>query len=118
MEDTSATYEEIEKTFSKRVADLVQEVSHPKNYTQEQRQEYYEKLKTISTGAKLIKMADFTSHLRNFIKIYEKEEQHLYPKFVNNDKYITQIREFLNTCEDSAGKELVFELTNRLKALL
>ncbi|OHB17372.1 MAG: hypothetical protein A2734_03015 [Parcubacteria group bacterium RIFCSPHIGHO2_01_FULL_40_30] len=63
-------------------------------------------------------MADFTSHLRNFIKIYEKEEQHLYPKFVNNDKYITQIREFLNTCEDSAGKELVFELTNRLKALL
>ncbi|OHB18941.1 MAG: hypothetical protein A2913_00950 [Parcubacteria group bacterium RIFCSPLOWO2_01_FULL_40_65] len=118
LEDTSATYEEIEKTFSKRVADLVQEVSHPKNYTQEQRQEYYEKLKTISTGAKLIKMADFTSHLRNFIKIYEKEEQHLYPKFVNNDKYITQIREFLNTCEDSAGKELVFELTNRLKALL
>jgi (p)ppGpp synthase/HD superfamily hydrolase len=72
IEDTSATYKEMETIFSKRVADLVQEVSHPKNYTQEQRQEYYEKLKTISPGAKLIKMADFTSHLRNFIKIYEK----------------------------------------------
>ncbi len=118
LEDTSATYEEIKRTFSKRVADLVQEVSHPKNYTQEQRQEYYEKIKTISLGAKLIKMADFVSHLRNFIKIYKKGEQHLYPKFINNDKYIAQIREFLNTCEDSAGKELVFELTNRLEALL
>lgn len=118
LEDTSATYEEIEKTFSKRIANLVQEVSHPKNYTQEQRQEYYERIKTISPGAKLIKMADFTSHLRNFIKIYEKGEQHLYPKFVNNDKYIVQIRDFLNTCEDSSGKNLVFELTDRLEALL
>lgn len=117
-EDTSATYGEVKKTFSKRVADLVQEVSHPKNYTQKERQEYYEKIKTISPGAKLIKMADFTSHLRNFIKIYEKGEQNLYPKFVNNDKYIAQIREFLNSCEDTAGKELVFELTNKLGALL
>jgi len=33
-------------------------------------------------------MADFASHLRNFIKIYERNEQHLYPKFANNDKYI------------------------------
>lgn len=118
LEDTSATYEEIERTFSKKAADLVKEVSHPKNYTQEQRQEYYEKIKTISSEAKLIKMADFTSHLRNFIKIYEKGEQHLYPKFVNNDKYIAQIRDFLNTCEDSPGKNSVFELTDRLEALL
>ena len=118
LEDTSATYEEIETTFSKKIADLVQEVSHPKNYTEEQREEYYEKIKTISPGAKLIKMADFTSHLRNFIKIYEKREQHLYPKFVNNDKYIDQIREFLNSCEDSSGKDMIFELTDRLEVLL
>ena len=118
LEDTSATYEEVKKTFPKRVADLVQEISHPKNYTQKERQEYYEKIKTISPGAKLIKMADFTSNLRNFIKIYEKGEQNLYPKFVNNDKYIAQIHEFLNTCEDSTGKELLFKLTNKLEALL
>ncbi|MEK7537216.1 MAG: HD domain-containing protein [Patescibacteria group bacterium] len=118
LEDTSATYEEIKKTFSKMVADLVQEVSHPKNYNQEQKQEYYEKIKAISPEAKLIKMADFISHLRNFIEIYERGKQHLYPKFINNDKYIAQIREFLNTCEDSPGKELVFKLTNKLEALL
>lgn len=118
LEDTSATYEEIEGTFSKAIADLVQEVSHPKNYNEKQRKEYYEKIKTISPGAKLIKMADFTSHLRNFIKIYERGEQYLFPKFVNNNKYITQIREFLNSCEDSSKKKLILGLTSKLEVLL
>ncbi len=118
LEDTSTTYEEIETTFSKEVADLVQEVSHPKNYNQEQKLEYYERIKTISPGAKLIKMADFTSHLQNFVKIYERGEQHLYPKFVNNDKYIASIREFLDTCNVSTGKEFVYKLTNKLATLL
>ncbi len=118
LEDTSATYEEIERIFSKQIADLVQEVSHPKDYTQEQKLEYYERIKTISPGAKFIKMADFASHLRNFAKIYEKGEQHLHSKFVNNDKYIASIREFLESCEKSEGKEMVYELTNKLEVLL
>ena len=118
LEDTSATYEEIEKTFSKEVADLVQEVSHPKNYNQEQKLEYYERIKTISPGAKSIKMADFASHLQNFAKIYERGEQHLYPKFASNDRYITSIRGFLDTCDTSTGKEFVYKLTNKLEALL
>lgn len=118
LEDTSTTYEEIENIFSKKIADLVQEVSHPKNYNQEQKKEYYERIKTISDGAKLIKMADFTSHLKKFIKIYEKGEQHLYPKFVNNDKYIKSIREFLDSCKESQGKILVYKLTDKLEALL
>jgi (p)ppGpp synthase/HD superfamily hydrolase len=118
LEDTSVTYEEIGEKFSEKVADLVQEVSHPKNYTREQKEEYYEKIKTISYGAKLIKMADFTSHLRDFIKIYKRGEQHLYPKFVNNDKYIVSIREFLDSCEESIGKSVVYDLTNELESLL
>lgn len=118
LEDTATTYEEIASTFSKEVADLVQEVSHQKNYTQEQKIEYYEKIKTISPGAKLIKIADFTSHMRNFIKIYERNEQHLYPKFVNNDKYIKSIREFLECCDDSSGKRVLFNLTKKLESLL
>lgn len=118
LEDTSATYEEITGNFSKEVADLVQEVSHPKDYTKEQKAEYYERIKTISPGAKFIKMADFASHLRNFAKIYEKGEQHLHPKFVNNDKYVASIREFLDSCEESDGKQVVYELTNKLEALL
>lgn len=118
LEDTSATYKEIVESFSKQIADLVQEVSHPKNYNQEQRKEYYKHLKNISDGAKLIKMADFTSHLRNFTKIYEKGEQYLYPKFVNNDKYIASIRDFLASCKESTERDLVCDLTNRLEVLL
>ena len=118
LEDTNTTYEEIMKTFSKEVADLVEEVSHPKNYTKEQKIEYYEKIKHISSGAKLIKMADFTSHLKKFIKIYERNEQHLHPKFVNNDKYIISIREFLDTCEDSDGKRFLYELTDKLEKMI
>ena len=118
LEDTSATYEEVREAFSKEVADLVQEVSHPKNYNQEQKLEYYERIKTISPGAKFIKMADFASHLQNFSKIYERNEQHLYTKFANNDKYIKSIREFLDTCDDSVGKEFVYKLTDKLEALL
>src|SRR3989344_4148309 len=99
LEDTSATYEEIEVKFSRKVADLVQEVSHPKNYTPEQREEYYEHIKHISNNTKMIKMADFTSHLRHFIKKYEEGRQSNNPRPVNNnDKYIAQIREFLNSC--------------------
>ena len=32
LEDTETTYEELVENFSKEVADIVQEVSHPKNY--------------------------------------------------------------------------------------
>lgn len=118
LEDTNTTYEEIVENFSKSIADMVQEVSHPKDYTKEQKLEYYEKIKAISPGAKFIKMADFASHLRNFIKIYERGEQKLYPKFVNNDKYVKSIREFLGSCEESKGREIVCELTDRLAVLL
>jgi len=118
LEDTSTTYEEIGRIFSKEVADLVQEVSHPKNYNEEEKAQYYERIKRISPGAKSIKMADFASHLQNFAKIYERNDQHLHPKFRNNDKYIRSIREFLDSCDDSVGKKYVYELTDRLEALL
>jgi (p)ppGpp synthase/HD superfamily hydrolase len=118
LEDASATYEEIKRTFSREIADLVQEVSHPKNYNQEEKEEYYKKIKMISPEAKLIKMADFTSHLRTFIKIYERGEQNLYPKFVNNDKYVKSIREFLDSCDESIRKKIVCDLADQLEVLL
>jgi (p)ppGpp synthase/HD superfamily hydrolase len=118
LEDTNTTYDEIKKTFSKRVADLVEEVSHPKNYNYEQRLRYYEKLKHISSGAKLIKLADFTSHLRSFIEIYRADKQNLYPGFVNNDKYIAQIRDFIGSCGVLAPTKSVLALTNELETYL
>lgn len=118
LEDTQTTRDEIANNFSENVANLVEEVSHPKDYNQKQKEEYYEKIKTISPGAKMIKMADFTSHLRTFIKIYKRNEQHLFPKFANNDKYIASIRDFLSSCVDSKGKIVVTQLANELENLL
>lgn len=118
LEDTNTTYDEIEKVFSKRAADLVQEVSHPKNYNQEQRVQYYEGLKHISSGAKMIKLADFASHLKSFIEIYKAGRQNLYPGFEHNDRYVASIRDFLKSCDESAAKKSVFALTNGLEACL
>ena len=111
LEDTNTTYEELEKTFSKNVAELVQEVSHPKNYNKEQKIEFYEKLKTISPKAKMIKLADFADNLRNIINIRKTEPEALY-----HNQYILWIRDFLNTCPESNAKNLVFELTKKLEA--
>lgn len=127
LEDTNTADEEIIEKFGQDVLNLVLEVSHQKNWKdptrpeitkQDLMTEYYEHIRKISDGAKLIKIADFTSHMGNFIKIYQKNEQHLYPKFVNNDKYIVQIQNFLNSCECSLAKQHLWKLTEELKSLL
>ncbi|MFA5935197.1 MAG: HD domain-containing protein [Candidatus Paceibacterota bacterium] len=127
LEDTDTVEEEIIEKFGLDVLKLVLEVSHSKNWKdtirpeitkQDLMTEYYEHIRKISHGAKLIKIADFTSHMGNFIKIYQKNEQYLYPKFINNDKYIAQIQSFLNTCEDSLAKEYLYKLTEELKSFL
>lgn len=127
LEDTNTTPEEISNIFSQKVLNLVLEVSHFKNWKdlkrpemtkQDLMAEYYEHIRNISNDAKLIKIADFTSHMLNFIKIYKKGEQHLYPKFVNNDKYVSQIFLFLDSCEDSLAKKHLWRLTEELRFLL
>jgi (p)ppGpp synthase/HD superfamily hydrolase len=127
LEDTNTTNKEMIEEFGQDVLNLVLEVSHPKNWKdptrpevtkQDLMMEYYEHIRKISDGAKLIKIADFTSHMGNFIEIYKKNEQHLYPKFANNDKYIAQIQNFLNSCNDSLAKEKLWKLTEDLKSFL
>jgi len=110
LEDTDTTCKELEQTFSKNVADLVQEVSHPKNYNHEQKIEFYKKLKTISPRAKIIKLADFTDNLRNIILQRKGDPQSPY-----HNQYILWIRDFLNTCPESEAKNIVFELTKELE---
>ena len=113
LEDTDTTYNELEQTFSKNVADLVQEVSHPKDYNKEQKIEFYEKLRTISPKAKFIKLADFTDNLRNIIEIRKANPESLY-----HNQYILLIRDFLNSCEDGDAKNTVLELTRELELYL
>ncbi len=115
LEDTETTYEEIEVEFSKEVADYVQEVSHPKNYNKEQKEEYYKNLKDISAGAKMIKLADFTSHLRKFIGAFTGTSN--YPKMTHNE-YVLKIKSFLESCEESKAKGLVSDLAEELDGLI
>jgi len=109
LEDTDTTYEELEKTFSKNVADLVQEVSHPKNYNEEQKIDYYKKLNTVSLKAKMIKLADFADHLRSFIKMRKAD-----PSSPYHNQYILFVREFLNNYPNSEEKNIVYKLTEEL----
>lgn len=113
IEDTSATYQEIEEKFGKKVADMVEEVSHPKNYTAEEKKEYYEKIKHISWGGKMIKLADFKSHLPKFIGAFTGKNN--LPKFTYiKGGYTEYIRAFLDSCEESEAKETVRTLCDEL----
>jgi guanosine-3',5'-bis(diphosphate) 3'-pyrophosphohydrolase len=116
LEDTNTTYSEIEKTFSKEVVDLVEEVSHPKNCNMEQKKEYYEKIKHISSGAKMIKLADFKSHLIKFIGAFSGKYPDV-PKMTQT-LYADSILSFLEYCEDSEAKKAVFELANKLRSTI
>lgn len=115
LEDTNTTNEEIEQIFSKEVALMVEEVSHPKNYNAEEKKEYYEKIKHISYGGKMIKLADFASHLKKFIGAFTGENN--LPKFTYNE-YCTFIRSFLESCDDSSAKKYVTELNDRLDSYI
>ena len=117
LEDTDTTYMEIENVFSKNVADLVEEVSHPKDYKGAEVTEYYEKLKHISFSAKMIKLADFLSHLRRLIGIYKRGEEGSNPVFVENGRYARDIIAVAETCPDSEAKRVVIELAAELLRL-
>lgn len=115
LEDTSATYEEIERQFGKKVADMVEEVSHPKNYNAEQKKEYYEKIKHISWGGKMIKLADFKSHLVKFIGAFTGKNN--LPKFTHTE-YTDYILSFLESCPDSEAKNTVFKLAKEFEGYI
>lgn len=110
LEDTETTYDELKENFGQNVADLVQEVSHPKNYNDKQQLEFYEHLNHISPKAKILKLADFTANLRGVIEMRKREPEKPY-----HDKYIVLIRKFLESCPDSIEKERVYKLTEKLK---
>jgi len=114
LEDTDTTYEELEKIFSKPVADLVEEVSHPKNYNKEQKLEFYKKLRTITPKAKILKLADFVDNLR----VIETNKRRENPKSTYHNFYILLIRELLESYPESDAKNIVLQLTKELEAFV
>ncbi len=117
LEDTDTSFGEIEEKFSKEIAGLVDELSHPKDYSGAQVQEYYEKLKHISDSAKIVKLADFLSHLKRLIGIYRRGEESSNPIFVENGRYARDIIAVAETCPESEAKNIVMELAGELAAL-
>ena len=110
LEDTNTTYEELEKTFSRQVADLVEEVSHPKNYNKEQKIEFYKKLRTITPRAKILKLADFVDNLRSEIRLRKEN-----PKSPYHNQYVLLIRELLESYPGSDAKNIALQLAKELE---
>ena len=69
IEDTDATYEDLERLFGAEVAALVAEVTDDKNLKKEERKRLQiEKTPGKSRRAKLLKIADKTSNLRDLVR--------------------------------------------------
>ena len=68
LEDTDATYEDLEQRFGPEVAALVAEVTDDKSLPKEERKRLQiEKTPAKSRRAKLLKLADKTSNLRGLV---------------------------------------------------
>ena len=68
LEDTDTTPEELKLLFGEDVAKLVQEVSDDKSLPQPvRRQQQIEHAPQLSLGAKLIKIADKTSNVKDLV---------------------------------------------------
>ncbi|MDP1841083.1 MAG: HD domain-containing protein [Reyranella sp.] len=68
LEDTDATYEELEQRFGPEVAALVAEVTDDKSLPKEERKRLQiDKTPSKSRRAKLLKIADKTSNLRSMV---------------------------------------------------
>jgi guanosine-3',5'-bis(diphosphate) 3'-pyrophosphohydrolase len=68
VEDTSATFEELEREFGPEIAELVREVTDDKNLKKEERKRLQiETAGKKSHRARLIKIADKTSNLRSIL---------------------------------------------------
>ena len=66
VEDTDTSFDELVKEFGPRVADMVQEVTDDKSLSKvERKQLQIDHAETISSGAKMIKLADKISNLRD-----------------------------------------------------
>ncbi len=72
IEDTDTTYEELEKEFGKKVADLVMEVTH--EGTKDNYGYYFPRLK--SKGAILIKLIDRASNISRMDSWDEERKKH------------------------------------------
>lgn len=92
LEDTGTNYEELEKNFSKRVADLVAAESEDKmrdrsetETWKDRKQNTIEHLKKADTEIRMIALGDKLSNIRAMTRDYERIGEKLWEKFNNKD---------------------------------
>ena len=64
----------------------------------------------------LLKLADFKSHLPKFIGAFTGEGNYRIKE--KDNRYVVSIKSFLESCEDSEAKNIVFKLANELEDLI
>jgi myo-inositol-1(or 4)-monophosphatase len=117
LEDTDVTYEDIEKEFGKRVADLVQsettevpEGVSEKDSWRDRKQATIDRLKDITHDKKIIAMGDKLSNMRAIAKDYKDIGDALWSRF-HCDKpsdyewYYRGLQQALSDLEDSDAYE-------------
>ena len=94
IEDTNATYEEIQKVFGKSVCDLVYFLTDdltPKDGNRELRKEkYLEKLLDSPYEAKCLKIADVLANVRNLAEVVPAEDKGFAIKYVGEKQQMVE----------------------------
>lgn len=94
IEDTNATYEEIQKVFGKSVCDLVYFLTDdltPKDGNRKLRKEkYLEKLLDSPYEAKCLKIADVLANVRNLAEVVPAEDKGFAIKYVGEKQQMVE----------------------------
>ena len=94
IEDTNATYEEIQKVFGKSVCDLVYFLTDdltPKDGNRKLRKEkYLEKLLDSPYEAKCLKIADVLANVRNLAEVIPAEDKGFAIKYVGEKQQMVE----------------------------
>lgn len=94
IEDTNATYEEIQKVFGKSVCDLVYFLTDdltPKDGNRKLRKEkYLEKLLESPYEAKCLKIADVLANVRNLAEVVPAEDKGFAIKYVGEKQQMVE----------------------------
>ena len=123
IEDTNATYEEIEREFGKDVADLVGQHSEDKSKTWEERkQNAIDELKAAPIRVKMLVLADKVANLRSMCNDFKKCGDKLWERFnAPWDKqawYYSEIQDALNELQSiPETSEIYWEMVARFKDL-
>ena len=96
IEDTNITYDDIKKNFNLKVANIVKELSKPKNI---EKDEWLKSFENVSEEAKIIKIADRIDNLRDMVNWPDNKKK----------SYAKQAEIILDKCGE-ANPELSFVL--------